>query len=158
MESNLGALVLFALLLSVGLGLAGILHAEPRLHVALKYSGGAYLLYLAWCIARAEARAGSSVRANPIGLWKALLLQWVNPKAWVFAVAAMTAFTPVGGNILSQTLVIAFVSCSTCLLSVVVWSGFGAAIGRYLASPRARRAFNASMAGLLIASLVPVFL
>jgi hypothetical protein len=30
-------------------------------------------------------------------------------------------------------------------------------IGRYLAHPRARRAFNWSMAGLLALSLIPVF-
>jgi threonine/homoserine/homoserine lactone efflux protein len=33
----------------------------------------------------------------------------------------------------------------------------GTVIGRYLASPRARRLFNWSMAGLLALSLIPVF-
>jgi threonine/homoserine/homoserine lactone efflux protein len=38
----------------------------------------------------------------------------------------------------------------------MIWAGFGAAIGRFLNSPRARRVFNWSMAGLLMLSLIPV--
>ena len=44
-----------------------------------------------------------------------------------------------------------------CLLSCVIWTGFGTVIGRFLAGPRARIAFNWSMAGLLVLSLIPVF-
>jgi hypothetical protein len=42
------------------------------------------------------------------------------------------------------------------LISVAIWAGFGAAIGRLLATRRARTAFNWSMAGLLMLSLAPV--
>jgi threonine/homoserine/homoserine lactone efflux protein len=45
-----------------------------------------------------------------------------------------------------------------CFASVVFWAGFGTVIGRLLHNPRARRVFNRSMAGLLVLSLVPVFL
>jgi hypothetical protein len=38
----------------------------------------------------------------------------------------------------------------------MIWAGFGAAIGRLLGNPRARIAFNWSMAGLLVLSLLPV--
>ncbi len=33
--------------MATGLGLAGLVHAEPRLHLVLKYGGALYLLYLA---------------------------------------------------------------------------------------------------------------
>ena len=56
------------LIMAVGLGLASLVHAEPGLHTVLKYAGGAYLLYLAWCIARADARSSAVARAKPIGL------------------------------------------------------------------------------------------
>jgi threonine/homoserine/homoserine lactone efflux protein len=45
----------------VGMGLAGLFRAEPRLYTVLRYAGGAYLLYLAWCIARADV-AGAPQR------------------------------------------------------------------------------------------------
>jgi threonine/homoserine/homoserine lactone efflux protein len=146
-----------ALVMAVGLGLAGLFHAAPRLHTALRYAGGAYLLYLAWCIARADAAGGASARATPIGFFEALLFQVINPKGWVFAVGALAAYTTVGGDVLWETSIIAVVNALTCLISVLIWAAFGAAIGRLLGNPRARLAFNWSMAGLLVLSLIPVF-
>jgi threonine/homoserine/homoserine lactone efflux protein len=145
------------LVAAVGLGLAGLIHAAPRLHTVLKYAGAAYLLYLAWCIARADAASGTSARAKPIGLIEAALFQWINPKGWVTALGALAAFTPVGGDVLWETLVIAGVLAAACLVSVVIWAGFGTMIGRFLHKPRARMAFNGSMAALLVLSLIPVF-
>lgn len=145
------------LVAAVGLGLAGLIHAAPRLHTVLKYAGAAYLLYLAWCIARADARSGASARAKPIGLFEAALFQWINPKGWVTALGALAAFTTVGGDVLLETLVIAGVLAAASLVSVVIWAGFGTMIGRFLHNPRARLAFNGSMAGLLVLSLIPVF-
>jgi threonine/homoserine/homoserine lactone efflux protein len=145
------------MVMAVGLGLGGLVHAEPRLHTVLKYAGGAYLLYLAWCIARADASSSASAHAKPIGFFKAALFQWINPKGWVFALGALAAYTTVGGDVLWETSVIAAVNSVACLVSVVIWAGFGAAIGRLLGKPRARMAFNWSMAGLLVISLIPVF-
>lgn len=145
------------MIMAAGLGLAGLVQAEPRLHLALRYGGGAYLLYLAWCIARADAGSSAAARAKPIGLFEAALFTWVNPKAWVMAVGALAAFTTAGGDVLLETSVVASVLAAACFASVAIWAGFGAAIGRFLGSPRARTAFNWSMAGLLVLSLIPVF-
>src|SRR5262249_46169027 len=76
------------MVMAAGLGLAGLVHAEPRLHSALKYAGAAYLVYLAWRIARGDAGSGASARARPIGFLEAGLFTWINPKAWVAAVGA----------------------------------------------------------------------
>ena len=145
------------MVMAVGFGLAGLFQAEPRLHTMLKYAGAAYLLYLAWRIAHAHAASGGAAGARPIALVEAVLFTWVNPKGWVTAVGALAAYTTVGGDVLLQTSVIASVLAGACLASVVIWAGFGAAIARFLGTPRARTAFNWSMAGLLVLSLVPVF-
>jgi threonine/homoserine/homoserine lactone efflux protein len=62
-----------SMVLATGLGLAGVVHAEPRLHVVLKYAGALYLLYLAWRIARADATSASA-RAKPIGFIEATVM------------------------------------------------------------------------------------
>jgi threonine/homoserine/homoserine lactone efflux protein len=142
--------------MAAGAGLAGVVHAEPRLHAGLKYAGAAYLVYLAWRIARADAGSGTSARAKPIGFLEAALFTWMNPKAWVSVLGALAAYTTVGGDVLWETSVIAAVLAAFCLISVVIWAGFGTVIGRFLANPRARIAFNWSMAGLLVLSLVPM--
>src|ERR1700736_3802819 len=70
------------MVMAVGFGLAGLFHAEPRLHELLKYAGAAYLLYLAWRIAQAEAAGTDPARAKPINFVEAVLFQCINPKGW----------------------------------------------------------------------------
>lgn len=106
---------------------------------------------------RAGAGGGAAARVKPIGFFEATLFQCINPKGWVFAVGALAAFTTVGGDLLWETSVIAAVNAAACLTSVVIWAGFGTIIGRFLGRPRIRMAFNWSMAGLLVLSLLPVF-
>lgn len=141
---------------AAGFGLAGLVHAEPRVHAMLKYAGAAYFLYLAWRIAHADDAGGTSARSKPVGFLEAALFTWMNPKAWVSVFGALAAYTTVGGNGAWETSLIAAVLAAFCLLSCVMWAGFGTAIGCFLAHPRARTAFNWSMAGLLVLSLIPV--
>lgn len=142
--------------LAAGLGLAGLFQAEPRLHTALKYLGAAYLLYLAWRIATA-APAKAGARARPLGFVEGVLVTWVNPKGWVTTIGALAAFTTVEGNMTLQVAQVAVVLAAACGGSLLLWTGFGAAIGRWLRAPNARWVFNGAMGGLLVLSLVPVF-
>src|SRR5262249_30814145 len=136
------------MIMAAGFGLAGLVQADPRLHAVLRYAGGAYLLYLAWRIARADTNHRAAARAKPFGLLEAVLFTWVNPKAWVMAVGALAAFTSTDGDLVFETAVITGVLAATCFASTVTWAGFGAAIGRFLRRPRARLAFNWTMSGL----------
>jgi threonine/homoserine/homoserine lactone efflux protein len=145
------------MVMAAGLGLAGLFKAEPRLHMLLKYAGAAYLLYLAWRIARTDTIGNHSVRGRPIGFSEALLFQWVNPKGWIIAIGAMATYTTVEDDVLRTTALIALVLTGACFLSAVVWAAFGAVINRFLGAAMARSVFNWSMAGLLVISLVPVF-
>lgn len=145
------------LVMAVGLGLAGLFRAEPRLHTALKYAGAAYLLYLAWRIARAEVKRTAAQRSKPIGFMGGALLQWVNPKAWTIAISVMATYTTIGGDIWQEASIIAGINAATCLGSVLIWGWFGTAIGHLLSTRRARTIFNGTMASLLVASLVPMF-
>jgi len=139
-----------------GLGLAGLVHAEPRLHAVLRYAGAAYLLYLAWRIARSGSGSVAAARARPFGFVEAALFTWVNPKAWVMALGALAAYTTAPGDPAMEIAVITAVLAAFCLGSLVLWAGFGAAIGRFLGDPRVRTGFNWTMAALLVLSLLPV--
>jgi threonine/homoserine/homoserine lactone efflux protein/enamine deaminase RidA (YjgF/YER057c/UK114 family) len=144
------------MVVAAGFGFAGIVRAEPRLHLVLKYAGAAYLLYLAWRIGRAESRAAARTAAKPIGFVAAWLFTWVNPKAWVAVLGALAAYTTVDGHVLAEVSLIALVLAAFCLLSCVVWTSLGSWIGSRLATRRARLAFNWTMAALLVLSLMPV--
>ena len=141
-----------------GFGLAQVFTLYPELHKMLRFVGAAYLLYLAWRILRAGDPAGNAeVRAKPLTLLEAAAFQWVNPKAWLLALAAIPAFTRPGGDLVTETLVIAGVFLVVSPPSVGFWAMVGAGAGRILGSPRQLRIFNVTMALLLLLSLVPAF-
>ena len=93
----------------------------------------------------------------PLGFFGAAAFQWVNPKAWLLALAAIPAFTRPGGDLLVETLVIAAAFLAVSPPSLAFWAGIGVGAGRILRSPRALRTFNVTMAVLLVLSLVPAF-
>lgn len=146
------------LVVAVGLGLHQLFERIPATYTALRYAGGAYLLYLAWKIARSGApEAKGENAAKPMTFLQAAAFQWVNPKAWVMAVGVIATYTPQAGFF--ANLVIATVVCGIVNLpSIGIWVTFGTALRRVLHKPWAIRAFNISMALLLVASLYPVAL
>ena len=151
---NLGFTLMIFL---VGIGLGSVFQQVPELYTVLKYAGAAYLLYLAWKIANSGGMEDGAVSGKPMTFLQAAAFQWVNPKAWVMAVGVIATYTPQAGFF--ANLVIATVVCGIVNLpSIGVWVTFGTALRRVLHKPWAIRAFNISMALLLVASLYPVAL
>lgn len=142
--------------LAVGLGLGAALLAAPMAYAVLKYVGAAYLLYLAWVIATARPEMGDiAATGRPITFLQAAMFQWLNPKAWVMAVGAVSTYAAVAAFPFN-TLLIAGLFGILGLLSSALWLGFGTALRRLLKSPRAARALNITMALLLVLSVWPV--
>jgi threonine/homoserine/homoserine lactone efflux protein len=145
-----------AMLVAVALGVGEAFRAAPALHDALRVAGGAYLLWLAWCIARSgEAEPGDG-RApgarRPITFLQSALFQWVNPKAWIMTIGAVAAYAPREASA-ADIAALAVVMAVVGLPSAAIWSGFGVAIRPLLGEPGRLRAFNLAMAGLLVLSL-----
>jgi threonine/homoserine/homoserine lactone efflux protein len=88
--------------------------------------------------------------------FQAAAFQRVNPKAWMMAVTGATAFH-LHDNPLVNALLLATVFAIVNLTSITVWAAFGLAVRRFLAGPGMLKAFNWSMAALLVASIVPMF-
>lgn len=144
------------MVLAVGLGLGEVFKAWPPLYSILRYAGAAYLLYLAWKIATSGPMSGDAASGRkPLGFWGAAAFQWVNPKAWVMAVGAITTYTPAQGYVFN-VVVIAAVFALVNLPSVGIWVMFGSALRNLLRNPRAVVLFNVLMAVLLVISLYPL--
>jgi threonine/homoserine/homoserine lactone efflux protein len=157
----LGVAVGFTLMVAaIGLGLSEIFERFPVIHQVLRYGGAAYLLYLAYRIATAAPATPDAARAagRPLTFLQAALFQWINPKSWMMAVGAISAYTTVGGNLMLESVLIALTFGAVGLPSVALWAGLGVAIGRLLQTRWALRAFNIAMALLLAASLAVMFL
>ncbi|BAQ75934.1 LysE family translocator [Pseudomonas sp. TKO26] len=148
----------FVLVLAVGLGLGAVFEAYPVLYRVLRYVGAAYLLYLAWNIARSgPMNDDQRGQGQPLGYWGAAAFQWVNPKAWVMAVGAISTYTPLQGYF-TNVLVIAAVFALINAPTVSLWAACGSLLRNVLRNPRWLRLFNLAMAGLLVISLAPLVL
>ncbi|MCY1392959.1 Cysteine/O-acetylserine efflux protein [compost metagenome] len=144
------------LVVAVGLGLGEVFKALPMAYTVLRYVGGAYLLYLAWKIATSGPVSQETDKASqPLGFWGAAAFQWVNPKAWVMAIGAITTYTPSQGYFVN-VFIIALVFAIINLPSVCVWAGCGSALRNVLRNPRWLMSFNLLMAALLVISLYPL--
>jgi threonine/homoserine/homoserine lactone efflux protein len=148
------------MLVALGFGLGEIFRQFPWVHEVLRYAGAAFLLYLAWRIARASGPERAEAK-QPLTLFEAALFQWINPKAWTLAIGTIATFTTPGlqfGDLLTEIAVLAVLSGLIAFLSLVVWCIFGVVIAGALADERKRRIFQLSLAGLLAASVVFLFI
>ncbi|MDR9754018.1 LysE family translocator [Pseudomonas sp. SZMC_28357] len=146
----------FALVLGVGFGLGAVFQTYPLLYTILRYVGAAYLLYLAWKIAHSGPVSETDQgQGKPISFLGAAAFQWVNPKAWIMAIGAISTYTPLQGYFIN-VIVIAAVFALINLPSVGVWAGCGSLLRNVLRDPRWLRLFNWGMAALLVASLYPL--
>ena len=143
----------------VGLGLLGLFEAVPWLRGALMIACAIYLVWLAWKIANAAPPADAQNNARPLSFLQAAGFQWVNPKAWYMAIYAQTNFAPEGGifgYVALGAIAVATVFAAVNLPSVTVWAWGGTQLRRWLDGPGRLRAFNITMAALLVASLYPM--
>jgi threonine/homoserine/homoserine lactone efflux protein len=145
-----------AMVLAIGLGISGVFTAYPALYSVLRVVGGAYMLWLAWRIATANGIGQANAASRPMSFLEAAAFQWVNPKAWAIALGAITAFVS-PGQLVGGVLIVTGVFTIVNLPCVASWAGFGVVLRRLLDRPWALRAFNVTMAVLLVLSLYPMF-
>lgn len=141
----------------VGLGLHAVLDAYPIILKTLRYVGAAYLLWLAYKLATAAPPSAQGTgNAQPMGFWAAVAFQWVNPKAWIMTMTAMTTYVLPTQPQTSQVLWLSAVFMLVNIPCVSAWAVFGSAMRALLQNPVRLRIFNITMALGLVASLYPM--
>lgn len=145
------------MMIAIGLGLGRLFEHVPVLYTALEAVSVAYLLYLAWKIAASRSLTVGDGDRRPMTFWQAVAFQWVNPKAWMMAVTGVTAFR-LHDNLVTNALLLASAFAIVNLPSISVWTAFGVGLRRMLSRPFMLRAFNWTMAALLLASIAPAFI
>ena len=131
-----------------------VFDAIPVLHSILTVIGIAYLVWLAWKIAHADMPSTEGSKGRPMTFLQAALFQWVNPKAWQMGLTAITLYAP--DRTWQAIALVAVMFGLINLPSVSTWTVLGQQLRRILSSRRRLQLFNWTMAGLLLASLIPV--
>jgi threonine/homoserine/homoserine lactone efflux protein len=153
----IGVVLGFTLMVAlVGFGLDAIFSRFPQLLPAMRYLGAAYMLWLAYKIATAGPLREGGNGGAPLGFFAAAAFQWINPKGWVMAVGALTAYAVVD-DYARNVAIVALTYLVVSFPSSGAWAALGASMRRALADPRVARPFNWAMAALLVASIATVF-
>lgn len=135
--------------------------SNPTVETILKWTGIAYLLWLAFKIASAKPKMAGDDTENgtrPLTFLQGIGFQFINPKIWIMISGAVVTYgtsvkglSPMGLALLFAALF--GVITVTCTLT---WTGLGVSLRRLLSTPTAIRVFNLAMASLLVVSLVPM--
>jgi len=152
----LGVVFGFPLMITlVGLGLLQVFDQIPHSFLVLKLLSVSYLLYLAWRIANTKSIGDGEKSTKPLTFMQAALFQWVNPKAWVMALTAISVHTPDERPLYSIFIVaMAFVISGS--FSSTLWTSLGQKLSIVLSDQKKLHAVNIALAVLLVASLVPM--
>lgn len=127
--------------------LAWAMTGLSRVRFPLMVVGCLYLLWLAWRQMKA-GRPAEDGGAKPLGFLGAALFQWVNPKAWMFALNLGILFLPKDPGV-AAILWLALLSMVVGAPCMAVWAVAGDRLRMWLQRPRARLVFNGTMAVLL---------
>jgi threonine/homoserine/homoserine lactone efflux protein len=142
--------------LIVGMGLGEIFKLYPLIYTALGYAGAGYMLFLAWKIATTQSVGEGKAASQPMTFLQAAAFQWVNPKAWVMAVTAITTYSVPNAYTFS-VLLLTGLFMAMAVPGCSAWILFGSGLRHWLDNPTRLRLFNVTMAILLVLSLIPAF-
>lgn len=148
--TSFGVLIVFS---GTSAGLLNVLTSIPELYIALKYTGAAYLLYIAWGIANFKMEEkGNSEHAS--GFLSGALIQVLNPKAWIAAMTVFSQFIDISGNYLRQVIAIITAFLVVTMLCTMVWAYFGVMLKKLLHSSKKMTVVNRCLGGSLAATVV----
>ena len=142
----------------VCLGFGSLFSAFPVLLDILRYVGATYILYLAYKMFGSLNITATADKSRPLKYFEAILFQFVNPKAWVICITAVSLFYPEKENLFVGTLFMVVMSTVINIPSISIWAFGGSVIRLYLNNIKLKKLIEWLLALLLIATAISVFL
>lgn len=137
-------------------GLGNLFIQFPMLLVFLKYIGAVYLLYLAWKMFGSLNVISLNKKPSPLKFYEAILFQFVNPKAWIICITAVSLFFPKDENIILGTIFMIVISTVINIPSISIWAFGGSVIRKYLRNIQLKKFIELLLAILLIITAISV--
>ena len=133
-------------------GLAVVLQANPALRLLFVALSSAYLLWLAWRVARAGGTVGFGAAENAPGFGGAILLQVANPKAYAVGTFIFAFQTALSGW---SEIAVKFLVLNAIWVPIhLLWLWAGVSLRRLDLAPATQRRINLGMALALVAVVV----
>ena len=138
-------------------GIGSLFQKFPNIQFYLKLLCFVYLIYLGWKII-GTLSDDEKERGRPLKFYEAALFQFVNPKAWVVALTASTAFFPINENFLIATAFVALTAPFVCFPSICLWALFGSSIKMLIKNTKIKKIMEYFLAVLLVITAIIILL
>jgi len=147
------------MILLIGLGMGIIFEKYPIVLSVLKIVGILYLIWMAYKIATniSTYDVKEDEDSRPFTFLQAAIFQWVNPKAWIMGVTAISIFITAKEDNYGQILILAFIFLLSAIVSCNTWAIGGVFLKRFIKNTKSLKWFNRVMAILLLVSVIPIF-
>ncbi|MBI04603.1 MAG: lysine transporter LysE [Pelagibacteraceae bacterium] len=142
----------------VCLGLGSMFSKFPILLDILRFVGATYILYLAYKMFGSLNITSSEDKTRPLRYYEAILFQFINPKAWVICITAVSLFYPEKENLLVGTLFMVVMSTIINIPSISIWAFGGSVIRHYLSNNKLKKIMEWVLALLLLGTAISVLL
>ena len=135
-------------------GYAALLLATPYIRTALMALSFGYLLWLALKIAFAGRKLAFIQADRPPGLVGGVMLQIINPKAYVVNTALFTGFAFANSSLLAETAWKFLILNAIWIVIHLLWLYAGISLNRFNLSERAQFAINSGMALAMVGVVI----
>ncbi|MDA8746804.1 LysE family translocator [Litoreibacter sp.] len=137
--------------LAVVTGLAALILANPLIRTVLMAASTGYLLYMAFKIATAGSKIGFVAASRQPGVRDGLMLQAVNPKAYVVNTTLFSGFAFLPSNYGAEVVLKFVISNIIWITLHFLWLWVGSRIKAMNLAPHTQRVINIFMACAMLA-------
>lgn len=142
---------------AAALGVASTLLAAPGLKFSFQIAAALWILWLAYKTAQAGRAGRVKDQGKPFTFLQAILFQVVNPKVWAVALAASAGFG-IGLSPAFEALRLFFIFSVLNLSVCLFWTTAGHLLSGFLQNDRNWRIFMLTMATLMAATVILIFI
>ena len=130
-------------------GLGNVFIKFPQIQFYMKFLCFVYLLYLSWKML-GSISVTKKETGRPLKFYEASLFQFINPKAWTVAIAAVSGFFPTDENFFVATMFLAVTAPFVCIPSISLWALFGNSLRTFVSNTKTKKIIEYILAILLI--------
>lgn len=135
-------------------GVGALVVALPPLRIAIQMLGVAYLLWLAFKLARSSQLAQADAAQLQVSFSQGVMLQFLNIKAWMLALTVVAGWLAGHPDAVARFAIILPMMLAFGFFSNLTYALVGALLRGWLSGPlqsgRRLRWFNRAMAGVLV--------
>lgn len=138
------------------LGMGYLFQLFPIAQKILKIVGSAYILYLAVKIGMSPVKGIKDDKSveEPMRMFQGALFQYLNPKAYIMTITAMSVYPLQGELYFKSSLFILLSFLIICPLSISIWAGFGSLLKKVMKEGRYAGKVNLFLGGITALSVV----